>query len=736
MLGIAACFWRVFALPDYWIPEGGGDLASTLLPFYSFAASELKSGRLPLWNPYLYGGAPFIADLQTAVFYPLNWPVFLLPQVTYESLQFLVLAHLLLAAAGMYLLCVYGPLPTGRVAAVVAGLAFALCDYMVVHLGNLNLVAGAAWMPWLALAVGRGVMSRRWVPFAFGGLALSMMLLAGHIQPFLYGMLLAALIAAFGVVLAWRENGPRAALGVALRALIVPLVAVGVSAVQLLPGIELRELTARAAVSYDVSIEYSMPPVQLLSLIVPDLFGRGPGSYWAPWPRVEMGYFGILPLFAALAAFWVRRGPFTWFLGALAILGVLMALGGYSIVHGLLFQFVPGFSGLRAPARAIILFNLAAAWLAAVGIDGLLRVDRDPSVKWLLRVGWTFLGIAVLGVLPPVVYYLATVAGQPGPLAIRVGPIANGLVLSGALLALSLAVFGLARRMPGKVAAALILAIVSFDLLTTGFDVEGGGEDPAAKYQHDAVVNFIRENSPEPLRIDTETGVWSVWQPAAGMLHRIGDVRGVDNPLMLADTQRYWAGLGGRQGAPYDLLNVGFALVTPGTPLDPQKFRKVFDGDPEIEVWRYQTPMPRVWVVGSNSVVNDHEAAFAAIHQSSFNPREHVILEEFGVRMGQPGTARIESYTNDRITVRVNAPNNGHLVLSEVWYPGWEATVNGQPTTVLRANYLFRAVNVPVGESLVELVFRPYSFYAGATVSLLTLITLGIALGIGQIRRR
>jgi hypothetical protein len=73
VLAVVGCFWRVFALPGYWVPEGGGDNASTLLPFYRFAIEELRGGRLPLWNPYLYTGAPFAANLQAAVFYPVTW---------------------------------------------------------------------------------------------------------------------------------------------------------------------------------------------------------------------------------------------------------------------------------------------------------------------------------------------------------------------------------------------------------------------------------------------------------------------------------------------------------------------------------------------------------------------------------------------------------------------------------------------------------------------------------------
>ncbi|MCS7001479.1 MAG: DUF2298 domain-containing protein, partial [Dehalococcoidia bacterium] len=178
---VVACFWRAFFVADYWLPEGGGDNASTLLPFYRFAAEELRAGRLPLWNPYLYGGAPFAADVQTAVFYPVNWLAFLLsPEITYQTITALLMGHLVLAGVGVYALGVFGRLdgvgPVSRPAAIVGAIAFMLCDYMIVHLGNLNLVAGAAWLPWAILALTRGLDERRLGPMLLSGAALALAL--------------------------------------------------------------------------------------------------------------------------------------------------------------------------------------------------------------------------------------------------------------------------------------------------------------------------------------------------------------------------------------------------------------------------------------------------------------------------------------------------------------------------------------------------------------------------------
>ncbi|GIW07581.1 MAG: hypothetical protein KatS3mg060_2386 [Dehalococcoidia bacterium] len=743
-LAVVGCFWRVFFIPGYWLPEGGGDNASTLLPFYRFAAEEFRAGRLPLWNPYLYGGAPFAADIQAAVFYPPYWALYALTgEITFELVTALALGHLAFAGVGMYALAVFGRWegvgPLSRPAALVAALAYVFCDYFIVHLGNLNLVAGAAWLPWAVLGLVRGLDGRRLLPVVLGGAALAFGLLAGHIQPFLYGLLLAGGFAGFSIVRAALKNGLRTALGLALRALAFPLVATGLGAIQILPSLELQALTGRAAIGYDTATQFSLPPAMLLGLLVPDVWGRGPGSYWGPWPRVEMGYFGILPLVAVAVALALRRVAGVWALAAFGLVAVILALGGYTVVYGWVYQFFPGFGGIRAPARAIVLFNLVAAWLAAVGVDAARQAADEAARRTLGRVvrwaGFVLLGL-LFGALPPFIFFLAVGQGQRGAMIPRLTAIVDGLLLAAILLGGTLLLFGLraASRLDGRLFAILAVVWTAFDLLTIGFDVEGGGSDPLANYRRESVVAVLRADPDPYFRIDSETGVWDVWQPAAGLYHRLADVRGVDNPLMIADVQRYWADLGGRNGAPYDLLNVRYVLGKPDVRLEPAKFERVF-ADDVMAVYRNRTALPRAWVVPAAEIAGSHEAAFRAVHRPGFDPRRTVILEEGPAEQGGAGTATIVAAANDALTVEASAPAGGYLVLSETFYPGWEATVDGRPAALLRANYLFRAIWLPPGDHRVEVRFRPSSLSRGALIAGVTVIGVAGLWGVAVTRR-
>ncbi len=97
-------FWQILFTSTTWMPAGGGDLAPFLYPNYHFAAEQLRQGVIPLWNPHLYSGAPFAADIQSGLFYPVNLLVFLLvPDLTYEWLEYLAVFHFWLAGITMYL---------------------------------------------------------------------------------------------------------------------------------------------------------------------------------------------------------------------------------------------------------------------------------------------------------------------------------------------------------------------------------------------------------------------------------------------------------------------------------------------------------------------------------------------------------------------------------------------------------------------------------------------------------
>ena len=271
---------------------------------------RLRSGAWPLWDPALYVGAPHVADIQAGFLYPPNLMLFWLwPDFPYAAMQWLSLAHLWFAGAGTYLLLARG-LKLRRLAALAGALAFMFSDSLIIHFGNLNFNAVASWTPWVfwaflsgmpdGSASGQGLGRPRFARGALAGVLLGLATLAGHPQVTLFILLALACYAAAALYLAREDAGPgrRALLTVAYLALAGLLTGL-LAAPVLLPALQLTGYTTRAAWNYQEAAGYSVSPAQWIGWLVPGFFGRAPQFHWGAWPRVEVGYLGILPLVLA-----------------------------------------------------------------------------------------------------------------------------------------------------------------------------------------------------------------------------------------------------------------------------------------------------------------------------------------------------------------------------------------------------------------------------------------------------
>ncbi|MDO8670023.1 MAG: YfhO family protein, partial [Dehalococcoidia bacterium] len=520
------------------------------------------------------------------------------------------------------------------------------------------------------------------------------------------------------------------------------LVALGVSAIQLIPSFELSQLSVRAEINYATSVQYSLSPAQLVSLFVPGFFGRGPLDYWGPWVRTEMGYAGVLTLVAGLVAIVLRRQRETLFFLLLAIVSLSLSLGGHSLTQGWLYSVGAGFDKLRAPARFLFLFDFALAALAGLGIDQMLRPlthGEKMSLRGIARYVTFFAVVVAAGALPPFLYFLFdTIGAGGGPTVARLTGIVEGIALFLLLLAGCVALLWARVKdwIGPAVLGGLAVAWMGFDLMTTGFNVEVGTKDPTGNFQHPGVINFLKQDK-SLYRVDSVTDVWDVWQPDTTLLNGIPDIWGVYNPMISADLDNYWAKLGSRSSPLYDLMNAKYLIGHKGVPLA-KKFELVYDDDPQVSVFRNSKALPRAFVVYSADVISDKDQAFEAIHDKTFDPTQKVIVEG-----GQPITSTIlnssvvfTAYSANEMVIKASAAAPAYLVLSEVYNDGWKAIVDGQPQKILRADYLFRAIPLPAGDHEVRLVFDPTSFRQGATLTGLTWAVLAGATGIGLLRRR
>ncbi len=775
----AAFFGRTISGAVYQ-PADGGDLVSFLFPIYRFAARTISQGQLPLWNPHLYGGAPFITDIQAGFLYPPNLLLFLLnPAFDYRWMQLLSIGHLWWAALGVYTLS--RTLGCSRPAALLAGLAFGLCDILFIHLGNLNLIAVLSWSGWILTACHRALTRRSLIWAAAAAALFAMANYAGHAQSSYYLAMIVG-IYAMGRLGAdyWQKLAAephRTALRMSMTGLQYPLtvfiLTALLSAPILLPAFEMLPYTQRGEFEYQDTVSYSLAPgPAIIGLLTPGFFGRGPAAYWGSWDRVELPYAGLVTLLLAAAAFPLpiqerRRRLLPWL--TLALFGFVIALGGDTPVHGWLTRFLPFYGSFQAPARSIVLWALALSVLAAIGLDALLK-PRDnnrgnpfsPHFSLYLSV-ISISGPALLLVLVPL-FVVTTRPLNGDPIALQRASTAGQALLLASFIWVAvrlLLAWYRRHRIASATVSTLLLVLLLLELFVAGATIDTSRNDPTSKFRHPEIFAFLREQAGEEAdcaptetapcsaasgtpsshyRIDTRTGILDLWQPSTAALAGLQDVWGISNPLELVHWHTLWENNGGRHTRIYDLLNVLYVIVRDGTPL-PEQYTLAYDAPGPLAVYENPDPLPRAWLVPAAQVHPDQEAVLAALKQPSFEPLHAVLLAKENDSSPSPAAAHDSTppTTSDPVSVLAYNPNEiilaahterpGYLILSEVWFPGWLATVNGEPAPVWRANYTFRALPVPAGDLEIRLWYAPASWRIGLVlfaVGLLLLVGLGM----------
>ncbi|MGC8826519.1 MAG: hypothetical protein ACP5TV_05880 [Anaerolineae bacterium] len=347
-------FWRI------WWPAPAlrqvityGDFVEQHYLMRVFAARELSHGRLPLWDPYTFGGQPAVAATLFQVFYPLGlWQVLLPDPLPFLALELEVLFHLGLAGLFTYLF-VYR-LTRSYGAGLVAGLAFGLGGWLTSYpIQQINILETAVWLPLGLWLIEGAVEGRSLAGLFLAGAAMGISLLAGHPQTTLYMAYLAGayfLFRALGRRAGWRFT--------AAGALLMLAGALGISAAQWIPGLEMHRMSPRAGLTY-ADIAHGFQWADLLGIV------RARPGEWSPL------YVGLLPLLLALAGLVVkRRGP-ALFWGAASLTALLLSLGGNGFLFPIAYRILPGFNLFRDQERLAYIVSFALAVLAGCGYAAL-----------------------------------------------------------------------------------------------------------------------------------------------------------------------------------------------------------------------------------------------------------------------------------------------------------------------------------------------------------------------------
>jgi hypothetical protein len=267
----------------------------------------------------------------------------------------------------------------------------------------------------------------------------------------------------------------------------------------------------------------------------------------------------------------------------------------------------------------------------------------------------------------------------------------------------------------------LLLAV---DLIALGWYVELEPNDPERGFAANSpALAFLKENAGLQ-RVEIST---SAWQPNLPQLEGLYSIDGVYNPLELANYAVYIGSVGYRGSPMYNLLGTKYIIAgKSGPPGDAAIIVPILDEDPDVTIYLNTLALPRALVLHNAQVVADHDAAFTAIHDDSFDPQQMVILEEGKALEQEPGQSAITvlAYEPNYVAFEVSTDRPAYFLLSDIHHPQWQAAVNSQETPILVADYALRAVFLSPGTHSVEMRFQPPAWTWGIAVTLITILFL------------
>ncbi|MEW5915856.1 MAG: hypothetical protein AB1762_05600 [Gemmatimonadota bacterium] len=721
--------------------------------FREFAAQSLKAGEgFPLWNPYLFGGMPYVAAMHGDIFYPTFLLRMVLPTDVAMTWGFII--HVVLA--GYFCFLLLRTLGLSYWASVIGGLAYMLGGNVagLVSPGHDGKLFIAALTPLALYLVARFLRTAALWTWGLLALVVGLAVLSPHPQLLQYMLLLGA---AFALFIAFADpNGPPLERKVAVRRLAFALgaIALGMTmgAIQYLPVMEYVDWSPRAGgkKGWEHAISYSLPPEEILNTYLPQFSGILNNYSGRNGIHLHSEYIGAVVLMLAGLA-WSRRldAPkrrLMWWATGTLIVATLWALGGSTPFYRLVYAIVPGTKFFRAPSIMLYIVQFCVAVLAALGVERALRGDvtrRYLAVWGAIAVAFGLL--AASGSLTS----LATSFAHPGLVDLvrsNSEAVIAGAWRSALFVGLAATVFFLtARQKLNALQTAIALgAVVLVDLWSIERQYWQFMPPANVTFAPNAITQHLN-SLPQPVRVlalkmaDSPGRDTYISGTDALMIQDIRDALGyhgnhLDRYELL--TGRRWENILSPNF--HALANVEYLLTNvdslPGT----TKVMGPVHSPAGTALYLHRLPgsHPFAWV--APAIVKDEDDAvlatlldprFEVTRAALFEPNAEVAPQQITTL---PEPLAIETTTSDYkpghfvIDLSAPAPAASALIVSENFYPGWSATVDGNPVRVWRADMSLMGVELPAGARKLEFNFRSQPYETG---KLITLVALFLALG-------
>jgi hypothetical protein len=696
LIAVALAFWQRRMVGTVSIPHGiprwSADLYEQQIPVWTYAYRG--SSLLPWWNPYQLAGVPLLAPFGIGgLLYPVSLLATVVPvplAIGYASAIHLALAGLLTLACGL-------ALGLALPAAALSAAAFMLDAAFLAERIHPSYLFGLAWIPGVFLFAGRAVAA----PSAWAGCLLGIVV---ALQLLVYPQIVCFTGYALLLLVSVRLLLVRPSRPYLRRLTIAGSMAVATAALlsagQWLPTLELVAQAGRGPGGQPLEQLLGVPPPDWRTLLHPSIFSAGPVALLVPW------------------AFSDRRRPVILALGTLLLtFAVLVGFG--TPFYGRIFYHLPAVNLFRLPTRILPLASFAIAMLAGVGLDKILR--HDWKWHWPRALVITAAGAAIL---------LAAWRSPPS------------VVLPLAAVALAGAAVLLPWPRVRVIAGWAIVLLLVVERWSQPNYIMLPQSNPPEFFTPPPFVRFLREH----VGVDRIV-VIKDWNNRFPIMEKMGTLYGLRvaqdyEPLTAARYHDFLAGFddvnvdnpafGGRffPGSRHpawnrlDLLGVRYVVVAPGIPwqASPTRFRVVYQGK-DATIYENMTPLPRAFLAPVARVETDPKATLQRMSAADFDPLAEALVDDEVSWNPAPPDGRIPREVvfgpvgDDAVVLHVSTPAPAVLVLTDLFWPGWRVTVDGDERPVRRVDYLFRGVAIEPGVHVVRFWYDPLSVKLGLAIS-------------------
>src|ERR1041384_6859153 len=736
-----------------------GDTAAANAWFKAMERIDHTEHVEPLWIPYIFSGMPLFGALifprevnyiQQYVVIPISRVLFFGIDVHWLIMPFLVI--------GVSMFFLARQLKFSQIPSLIAALTFMLNPYAVglPETGHGSKLVTLAYIPLLFLLTYNFFQRRNLLGLGLLSAAVGTMLLCRHPQMAFYGLIVIGSYFIYEMVLEAR-SAPLTSAKKAALFIIALAIGFALWSYQYLPTQEYGQYSIRGggetgatgALSYDYATNWSFHPLEMLSYLIPSVFGLDSTGqlYWGWMPFTNSTlYIGLVPLFLGIVAISARRNRLTWFLAILSALLFLMSFGKhFGLLYDLMFRYFPYFNKLRTPVMVLHLIPFTFGILAAYGYAYFTVLAEHAGEPQLLKVRKRHTTtVAIIGALfviglvfndavfNPLSSFMFSKEGELAQARQQLGARAaqavsrmqrarfdllwkdyiKFAVIAAASIGL---IFSYCRRKIGTTALGVgLMAIVIVDLVI--LDEKYINPRPAT-----AVAEYY---SPTPeiqqLQAERDTSIFRVYpvgqldQQDKGnvmMYSLLESVQGYSPAKLKIYQEMRDSCLDRGNRSVVNMLNVKYFVGE----------QQMQDGS--VRMFAQPNPgfLPRAWFVDSVVTLHSKGEIFSTLNSPGWNPATTAILEKevgVGASGGPAGAVSVAKYGSREISLKTSAAGKRLLVLSEIYYPaGWKAFIDGSETEIYKTNYILRSVLVPAGDHTIELRFDPPAYYLGYTLS-------------------